>query len=399
MLGSTALVPAFRDVADLASQASVRAHVPDGPAASLANAAEEMAMFFSEMRMRDRPLRDRSLQPYESPALSRVEQIEALMDVLWSDPRRSKGDARELAGRLRALAENPAALDRALKTVNGSTEQFLLLSHALARGSQDGGGLNPALEGLRDRVDALWLRDGVRIRADINVSQGLAGAEDGGAADRKTYHDAVLNGETLPRMLALLLTQYGEQIETAVARLRQALGADLGAARPSLPVERLRAILHELFLLGALLPLLANCRDLGRRARLRSRRDRRMGAEAQTAGEEADEGAALLGELAEWVPRWTTSGDVRTLLYRYGMNMDQDGGANGRASEDSTSEDSAGESNRVLVFLHGVRAILRQVPERLFPDEEHKLNADQVMGDVLDTLLLEAPDEPEPSEH
>lgn len=392
MLGPLPL--AGRDTVDAIRQLSLSATISDAPAISLTDAAEEMAQFFSQARLQERPLKERGLEAYESPALRRVEEVEALLQVLWADPKNRGGrEARQLASELLASADRPAALDRVLKQIPGSTEQFLLLSKALAEGSLQGGRDRPSLEVLRDRIDALWARDGVRIRADVNIAPGLAGAEDKGAKDRQAYRDAVLDGGTLPRTLTLLLTQYGSGIEAAVERLRHALGTDMAAFRPSLPVERLRAILHELFILGALLPFLKNCRDLGRRAHLQRRKDRHP-----TSGGIAmdDEGASLLGELAEWVPRWLTQGDVRSLLYQYGLRLEQDADARSGdplplVGDQPTSAMS--ELDRLLVVLQGIRAIFRQVPDRLFPDGEHKLNVDQVLAGLLDSLILGEPDE------
>lgn len=359
-------------------------------AASLSDAAEEIAQFFSETRTRERPLKERGLRAYESPMLSRVEQIEALLEVFW-DGQTGREDPRQLSARL--LTADPSALDRALKSIEDPTERFLMLSYAvaqaLARGER-----SPILDALRDRADALWARNGARIRADVNIAQGLSDAEDKGAKDRQAYRDAVLDAGTLPRTLTLLLARYGDGIEAAVGRLRQALGTDMGALRPSLPVERLRAILHELFILGAVLPFLKNCRDLSRRTRLQRREDPHLKA---ANGDDVDEGAALLGDLAEWVPRWLTSGDVRLLLYQHGFSLEQEAEARSKSpvlfSGDGLTA-AMSETDRLLVVLHGIRAILRQVPERLFPDGEHKLNADQVLGGVLDNLILGEADEP-----
>lgn len=183
MLGPLSL--AGRDAAESIRQASFFAPSAGAPAISLTDAAEEMAQFFSQARLQERSLKERHLATYESPALRRVEEVEALLQVIWADPKnKGNGDAEQLASRLLAFAGNPEALDRTLKQVNGSTEQFLLLSKALAQGALQGHG-NPALESLRDRVDALWARDGVRIRADVNIVPRLADAEDKGAKDRQ----------------------------------------------------------------------------------------------------------------------------------------------------------------------------------------------------------------------
>lgn len=398
MIGSPSSAASWGGAADAVRQAAQFARPSLAPDISLTDAAEEMAQFFSEARLQERSLKDREVARYESPALERVEQVEALLSVLWSDESRNgreknQRDARLLGAQLLASAGDSAALDRTLKSFNGSTERFLLLSHALAQ-AQAGDAGNPVLEVLRDRIDVLWARDGVRIRADVNTAPELPAAE-----DRQAYRDAVLDGGTLPRTLTLLLSRYGDDIEAAIARLRQALGADLSAMRPSLPVERLRGILNELFLMGALLPFLKNCRDLSRRARLLRRKDRdathsdREGAEQQGEDEaDVDEGAGLLGELAEWVPRWLTLGDVRSLLYQYRMSLEPEAGlsAAGRAPvlAGATVADAMNELDRLLIVLHGVRSILRQVPDRLFPDGEHKLNADQVLASLLDDLIL-----------
>lgn len=390
MLGSLPL--AWANAADAIRPVLLYTPIADAPVISLTDAAEEIAQFFSQARLQERPLKERGLESYESPALRRVEEVNALLQVIWADPK-NKGDVQQFVEQLLASAGNAMALDRTLKQINGSTEQFLLLSKALAQGSLRGDG-DPALEMMRDRADQLWRRDGVRIRADVNISHALAGAEDKGAKDRQAYHDAVLDGGTLPRTLTLLLAQYGDSIEASVDRLRHALGADLGAVRTSLPVERLRAILHDLFILGALLPFLKNCRDLDRRARLQRRQDRSRHAADTVA---ADGGAMLLGELAEWVPRWLTAGDVRSLLYQYGLNLEPEAdlhqGDHAPLPDDPPAPSLSGP-DRLLVVLHGIRSIFREVPERLFPDEAHKLNADQVLASLLDNLILGEADEP-----
>lgn len=390
MLGTLPL--GWQVPADAIRQMSLHAPTEQAQVVSLTDAAEEMAQFFSQARLQERPLKERGLASYQSPALHRVEEVEALLQVIWAD-RSEQGDAHHLASQLLASAGDPGALTRTLKRIHGSTEQFLLLSKALAQGELRGSG-NPALDALRDRLDMLWVRDGVRIRADVNITHELSGAQDKGGVDRQAYHDAVLDGGTLPRTLTLLMARYGEGIEDAVERLRQALGADIGAARPSLPVERLRAILHELFILGALLPFLKSCRDLARRAGLQRRKDLHQKAEDRPG---ADEGAALLGELAEWVPRWLTQGDVRSLLYHYGLSMgrEADGSRHDRTPRLVEGPEAAmTEPDRLLVVVHGLRFILRQVPDRLFPDGEHKINADQVLVSLLDHLILGEADEP-----
>lgn len=389
MIGTQSL--AWRDATEATRMALLFAQSANtSSAASLSDAAEEIAQFFSETRTRDRPLKERGLRAYESPMLSRVEQIEALLEVLW-DGQKGREDPRQLSAQL--LTADPSALDRTLKSIEDPTERFLMLSYAVAQASARGE-RNPVLDALHDRADALWARNGVRIRADVNIAQGLSDAEDKGAKDRQAYHDAVLDAGTLPRTLTLLLARYGDGIESAVGRLRQALGADMGAVLPSLPVERLRAILHELFILGAVLPFLKNCRDLGRRTRLQRRKDQHL----KTAnGNDADEGAALLGDLAEWVPRWLTSGDVRLLLYQYGLNLERETEARSESHMQFAGDGltaAMSDTDRLLVVLHGIRAILRQVPDRLFPDGEHKLNADQVLGSLLDNLILGEADEP-----
>lgn len=392
MLGPISI--AGQDAAAAIRQASL--HAVDAPAISLTDAAEEMAQFFSQARLQERSLKERDLHAHESPALRKVEEVEALLEVIWADPKnKDKADALTLARQLLDAAHDPALLDRTLKTIDGSTERFLLLSHALATGDEHGGG-NPALDALRDCVDSIWARDGKRIRADVNIAPALAKAEDKGAKDRLAYHDAVLDGDTLPRMLTLLVARYGDDIDSAVERLRHALGADMGAVLPSLPVERLRAILNELFLLGALLPLLRNCRDLSRRVRLRKRQDRQQNTET---GAWSDEGASLLGALAEWVPQWLTLGDVRAMLYQFGLSLEQRtdtriGGGAPPPKDGASAAAVTSEPDRLLVVLQGVRSILRQVPDRLFPDAEHKLNVDAVLGQLLDDLLLGDADEP-----
>jgi type III secretion system YopN/LcrE/InvE/MxiC family regulator len=377
MLASSSLVTNPSSGRTVWGNLQSRATTP-GKEVSLQNAAEEMGEFLHARVSAFHRLEKRDLEGYPNDLQLRVDEVERLLALL---------DGAEGAYRERPstrvwleLLNDPQQFQQQLDLLGGPTERYLALSQAYTRGQEEDPG-NPAMEQLRDRMDALWSKDGAYIRADVNTLGTFP--PDSRAQDRAAYVDAVMDAGTIGHTVQALMARYGGDIEVAIGRLRRALSADLAAGQPSLPHERLEAVLFELSLAAALLPFLANCRALVRRT---DARNIDTDTDTRDPARQSDDSVQLLGDLADCVSRWLAEADVRALLHSYGMKPQ-------RAQPTTAPVDgrpgALNPADRPIVFLHGIRAIFRQLPAKVFPSERHATHASEVVGGLIDQMAFE----------
>lgn len=114
-------------------------------------------------------------------------------------------------------------------------------------------------------LDALLTEDGVEIAAGFNIAP-ISAAHAGPLGSpnqlRHLYRDAVLDYGNLSDTYQKILDEYGtEHYSESVTYLVKALGADLAAEGPSLPKERLRMIIEDLYKLQSLESLDDECSE------------------------------------------------------------------------------------------------------------------------------------------
>jgi type III secretion protein W len=244
----------------LAPRADVQSLQPDLMGV-LSDAAEELTQALSG-KSQERALRERRVSTgSELSELTRprVLAVMAIMQAQQSGADGSAGEVKDEENRLslaREVLRRPGhARQMVQEQGGGATEQFLTLMEvaeliAEGRAGPDPGG--KGLEAAREAAASLMAEHGAEIRADINtieVTQDMAAGQ--APAFRTAYKDAVLGQDglsaTVRHMLELLPQGQGQDFLRVLGQLRQALGLDLAATRPSCEPARLKALVSDLF--------------------------------------------------------------------------------------------------------------------------------------------------------
>jgi len=233
-----------------------------------ASAAEEMSFLRSEKKETDfskRKVSDRSLQKTQAmeqalaylektKELDKDKQLTPFLIQLLNQPDTNKVKIQQLVS----------------QQFTDISQQYLALvfvREQLRRKARSSKAYNGDLLAQVDSVlDELMTSDGAAIQAGLNivdVAVQYADAQIGSVNNlRKLYRDAVLDYGSLTDTYEKILTKYGEKsFSSSVAYLVSALGADLAAEGPSLPKERLRMIIEDLYKLQALESLDDECND------------------------------------------------------------------------------------------------------------------------------------------
>ncbi len=322
--------------------------LPPGQGIDIQSAAEELGMARAERR--EPTLEELEPEPHKPPD---VPDVEALERVWLEAGGEGEGDLQRQAGQLLDMARQRGPLLAKLAGQDGDpTRQQLLLMAAWRMAKRRGPMDAAAAEVLEDALEQLEEEAGPKIRAGLNTTaqaKAFSRTRAGQDAFRGAYRDAVLLGESLPKMFKLVLSRFGEErFEEGMRLLVDALAADLKSVKPSTEPVRLHAIFSDLY-------LLQSCNTVLQGARSVSRRMEPFGAELKASG------------LAESVVGVCTDGMVGAWSFH------------GMASGLGVDGDDASR-----VFLGEVMSLVRRMPEKLFPSPEHRLQAIDAAQEALD---------------
>jgi type III secretion protein W len=324
----------------------------------ITDAAEEITFEHSE-RAEACKLEEREIEEPQQVDLPPIEKILSYLEAT------GKGDPDERLRRfidaVRRNAEHKSDTgprEQARQEFGDVTEQFLALSfaaHELAReGSND-----PLLQEVHTALEELNDDFGPQVRADLNTIDAAAQFGQGDAqrvgAFQASYRDAVLGGQDLAGMLKGALERFGESdYRGAVQQLIRALGDDLASMRgPSVQPTRLNAVLQDLYSMEVLATMLESCQRLAQK----------VGAQA---GHAALEASNLLQDLvAASGERWSNPGRFSAIADKYGM---------------------AAPGQRVA-FLTDVKALVREVPVKVFADADARFNVLNAAQGALDEAV------------
>ncbi|WP_020408638.1 type III secretion system gatekeeper subunit SctW [Hahella ganghwensis] len=234
-----------------------------------ASAAEEMSFLRSEKKETDlnkRKISDRSL--YRTQALEKAiaylektkdldkeKQLKPFFDLLLNQPKSTRSQIRQLVSH----------------QFSDISQQFMALAFVrdqLRRKQKAGAskGIDSLLSEVEIALDELMAENGSAIQAGLNVAEvaSLYSESQIGTVNRlrELYRDAVLDYGSLTGTFQKILAQYGpERFSDSLSYLISALGADLAAEGPSLPKERLKMIIEDLYKLQALESLDDECTE------------------------------------------------------------------------------------------------------------------------------------------
>ena len=331
--------------------ANPQVQVDDGDS-TLAKAAEEISLQFAG-EVENKHFSERTKEALESPETMSAKAILAYMDAVQAceDPeqlvqlviRMLSGQGHPAQHARRAFPRNP-------------TLQFMALQYALQMGA-DEGVAGDVLEGLREALEDLMMAHGPSIRADINTIgvAARAGASHTEIAQfQATYRDVVLGEPSLAGTLKLVLGRFGDKDFVAgLQRLKQALGQDLSAVRPSCAPARLQSLMKDLSYLAMMDTILNGCREL--QAKLATRH-----------GISGMSPVTLMCALVEVSSEKWVSAQRFTVL-------SQSCGA--QAPEPQ------------IHFLTGVKALLHEIPEQVFIDGEQRQSVFSAAQGALDDAI------------
>jgi type III secretion protein W len=332
----------------------------------ITDAAEEITFEHSE-HVESHKLEEREIEeepPLELPALESI--------ITYLDTAGQGEDAEE---RLRAFVEalkRNANRDRDPNHSHGHigpreesrrqfgcvTEQFLALAFA-ADALRREGGYETLLDEVHEALEELHEDFSSRIRTDLNTVN-AAGAFAGGDAEKldafqATYHDAVINGQSLGAMLKGALDRFGEDdYRSSVQHLIRALGDDLAAMRgPSAEPARLGAVLQDLYQMEILATMLEGCQTLAKRL------SADHGVPAPRAGVLLQDLIAASGE------RWSNAGRFNAIADKHG----------------------AAQPTPRVAFLTSVKTLIRAVPVKVFADTDARSNVIDAAQAALDAAI------------
>ncbi|NEX64223.1 HrpJ domain-containing protein [Noviherbaspirillum galbum] len=388
----------FRALGDIQSAKVQPVELPSSPF-SLTDAAEEKS-FGREEEIEDKSLDERKVEEYKPPEVPELEQIDAYLTAMYQ----GEEGAAKLMERVKKLLDMAAKGENVFGALDGSrgeaSRDYLTLAKALHTARNEG---RPAAEltSVADAIDRLMARDGAAIRADLNtIRQSQAYGKDHASGElfRSTYRDAIMGCTQLHDTLMLLLRNFGNDLENGIALMREALGADMASIHPSTQPERLNLLLQDLYQLGVMCGVLDNCQQLAERMKyLQMKRF---------------EAPALLEDLVRWAREpLVFSFHATELLNKY-CRDEQDqvlndkreedklrwhdqpqrhGGKGGQGDDDEDDEDDEGEDlpdgDPREVFLVGSIGVLRSMPSKIFPSDEHRFEAMSVIQQLVDQIV------------
>lgn len=322
-------------------------------ASVLADAAEEISLHHSE-KAESKRHDERRIKAEGSPQQMLVEQINAYLEAARGE--QTPEQLAQLAKRMQSSQENPRELAR--QQSRDPSHQYALLQHALADGQASGASAE-ALERLQDAIADLEWEAGPQIRAGLNtmgVAREGASVPEAGTF-QQTYRDIVLGDATLAQTLKLALDRLGgasgDALAQGLTKLIKALGADLSATRPSTDANRLQALVQDLYQLEVAVTVLDGCRDLA----------------ANLAARHGVNSLAPVDLMKDLV---TISGEKWVGASRFNSLAD---GAGAR------------DTGARITFLTATKALLREMPPKVFADGDVRQSILNAAQDALDAAI------------
>ena len=320
----------------------------DGPST---DAAEEISMHFAE-QAEDKALDDDKVEVHEEVQVMKAVAVLAYLDATHQGDQTEKLLA--LARQMLDSSGHPGVMAR--QGGGNPLQQFLALQYALQQGEQEGA---PAdrLQQLRDALADLQEDHGEQIRARLNTV-GVAAQQGSDAATvaqfQDTYAEVALGAPTLAQTLTLALDRFGLQgFAKGLQGLVAALGADLSATRQSTSPEKLQTLVSDLFQLEVVHTVLDGAQDLAQGLQLRH-------------GHPGLDAELLVKQLvAISAERWVSSSRFETLANELGVH------------------DNAAR----IGLLTGIKALLKDLPPRVFPDPEARQTTLDALQGALDAEI------------
>ncbi len=243
----------------------------------LSDSAEELTQALAS-KVQERKLKERMASGEAKPeGLSRDELVQMLEEMAGdqqagSDQGTGKTRAEQAVEELgRKVRQQPGLARQHAREQGGSaSEQFLLLNEVAERLAEGRLGPDPggrAAAAAREAAAELYAEHGKSIHADLNTFSAVRklGGEDA-AQFRSDYREVVLGEasvpETLRRLLEMVPDGNPDHFDTVLETMREALGLDLAAARPSGDPVRLQALVTDLAHMKVIRTVIDQCADL-----------------------------------------------------------------------------------------------------------------------------------------
>lgn len=340
---STTAEPGTGGIGTLAGQSAV----PEDAASVLTDAAEELSLYAAE-KLEHKSLDEREVETEKPIDLMHIDEIAAYLEAakLLDNPQ----ELTRVAKQLQSGQGNPRELAR--RESRDPTQQYMLLQYAAQDGLKNGTAPE-ILDELLDALADLEVEYGPQIRGDLNTigaASEFATSAEGIAAFQDAYQDVVLGEASLAQTLTVVVSKLGGESGEGFVRglqgLIKALGQDLAATRPSVDANRLQSLVQDLYHLEVASTVVDGCRKLAGD----------LAAKHATPGIDP---AALMKELvAVTGEKWVSASRFAALAEKFGV---RDVGAQ-------------------IAFQAGVRALMRELPVKIFPDADARqavLNASQ----------------------
>lgn len=236
-----------------------------------------------------------------------------------------------------------------------STQRFIALTYAREQLlSKTDSPTIKLLSTINKVLDGLIEQEGVGIRAGLNIApitQEYAGQSLQSVPElRKFYQDSVLDYGNLASTYRKIIERYGSaQYSQSVSFLISALGADLASEGPSVPKERLRLVVDDLFKLQSLCSLEDECQELLNQLH-------RVYVQLSF-----PEKAQLMGGLLELLDeKWMDAGKVEKLLPSLSI-----------------------KDEAAIFFLQGFKEMVRLLPHKTYQDQFER---DKLLGCIQECL-------------
>lgn len=317
----------------------------------LADGAEELSLHHSE-KVEAKEFAEREVESDKPVEMMLIQDINAYLDAAkqFEDPEQLA----QLAKRMQMSQENPRELAR--RESREPADQYVLLQFAL-QDAQKGGAGEEVIERLQEAIADLEMEAGPQIRAGLNsigAASEFGKTREEVAAFQSTYRDVVLGDNSLSQTLKLALERMGGgDLQRGLQGLIKGLGADLAAARPSTDPTRMQALVQDLYQLEVAATVLEGCNDLSVSLR------EKHGSGGVKPDELMKELVAVTGE------RWVGANRFTSLADRFSLT---DVGAQ-------------------IAFHSGTKAMMREMPVKVFPDPETRQSVLDASQGALDQAI------------